>query len=58
MINYIIVDDEHIAHDIIKGYCDLLSNLKLVKHCYDAIEALACLKENEVDFPGFKHAET
>lgn len=49
MINYIIVDDEYIAHDIIKGYCDLLSNLKLIKHCYDAIEALACLKENEVD---------
>ena len=28
MIRYIIIDDEHIAHDIIKGYCDMLPNLE------------------------------
>ena len=28
MITYIIVDDEHIAHDIIKNYCDMLPNLE------------------------------
>ena len=28
MIKYIIVDDEHIAHDIVKNYCDLLSNFE------------------------------
>ena len=50
MINYIIVDDEHIAHDIIKGYCDALPNLGLVQHCYDAIEAMECLQNNEVDY--------
>ena len=49
MIKYLIIDDEHIAHDIIKGYCDLLPNLQLVKQCYDAIEALECLNENTVD---------
>ena len=49
MINYIIVDDEHVAHDIVKGYCDALPNLKLVQHCYDAIEAMECLRNHKVD---------
>lgn len=49
MIKYIIVDDEHIAHDIIKGYCDALPNLSFVQDCYDAIEAIECLRNNEVD---------
>ena len=49
MINYIIVDDEHIAHDIVKGYCDALPNLSLVQHCYDAIEAMECLRNHKVD---------
>ena len=49
MIRYIIVDDEHIAHDIIKGYCDLLPNMQLMKHCYDAIEALEYLNQHKVD---------
>ena len=49
MINYIIVDDEHIAHDIIMGYCDALPNLNLVQQCYDAIEAMQCLHNNPVD---------
>lgn len=49
MIRYIIVDDEHIAHDIIKGYCDALPNLSFVQHCYDAIEAMECLRNNKVD---------
>jgi len=49
MIKYLIVDDEHIAHDIIKGYCDLLPHLELVQHCYDAVEALECLQQHSVD---------
>ncbi len=49
MIRYIIVDDEHIAHDIIKGYCDMLSNYTLTKNCYDAVEALEYLSANQVD---------
>ena len=40
MINCLIIDDEQMAHEIIKGYCDLLPNLEVKKHCYDAIEAL------------------
>jgi DNA-binding LytR/AlgR family response regulator len=49
MIKYLIIDDEHIAHDIIKGYCDILPNMELMKHCYDAIEALEYLNTNPVD---------
>lgn len=49
MIKYLIIDDEHIAHDIIKGYCDILPNMELMKHCYDAIEAIEYLNKNKVD---------
>ena len=49
MIRYLIIDDEHIAHDIIKGYCDLMPNMQLMKNCYDALEAFEYLNKNEVD---------
>ena len=49
MIKYLIIDDEHIAHDIIKGYCDVLPNMQLMMHCYDALEALDYLSTNSID---------
>ncbi len=49
MIKYLIIDDEYIAHDIIKGYCDLLPNMQLMKNCYDALEALEYMNSNSVD---------
>ena len=49
MIKYLIIDDEYIAHDIIKEYTDLLPNLHLVKSCYNALEAIEYLTKNEVD---------
>ncbi|MBT8218565.1 MAG: LytTR family DNA-binding domain-containing protein [Bacteroidia bacterium] len=49
MTKYLIIDDEPIAHNIIKGYCDLLPDMQLMKNCYDAIEALGYLQENKVD---------
>ena len=49
MITYLIIDDEYIAHDIIKGYCDLLPNMQLMKSCYDGLEAFEYLNKNEVD---------
>lgn len=49
MIRYLTIDDEHIAHDIIKGYCDMLPNLALQQNCYDAIEALEYLNKHTVD---------
>lgn len=49
MIKYLIIDDEHMAHDIIKGYCDILPNMQLMSNCYDAIEAIDYLSKNKVD---------
>lgn len=49
MIKYLIIDDEHIAHDIIKGYCDMMPNMQLMKHCYDALEALDYLSTHSID---------
>ncbi|MCY1511755.1 Transcriptional regulatory protein YpdB [compost metagenome] len=49
MIKYLIIDDEYIAHDIIKGYCDLLPKMQLMKNCYDALDAFEYLNKNEVD---------
>lgn len=49
MMKYLIIDDEPMAHEIIKGYGDLLPNLELMKHCYDAIEALDFLRTTTVD---------
>ncbi len=49
MITYLIIDDEYIAHDIIKGYCDLLPNMQLMKNCYDGLEAFEYLNKNNVD---------
>jgi DNA-binding LytR/AlgR family response regulator len=49
MIKYLIIDDEHIAHDIIKGYSDMLPNLAFMADCYDAIEALEYLNKQPVD---------
>lgn len=49
MITYLIIDDEHIAHDIIKGYCDTLPSMELVKNCYDAFEALEILNNTKID---------
>lgn len=49
MIKYLTIDDEFIAHEIIKGYCDVLPNMQLMKQCYDAIEAIDYLKNNKVD---------
>lgn len=48
-IRYIIVDDEHIAHDIIENYCSMLPKMVLMQNCYDAIEAIEYLNTNTVD---------
>jgi DNA-binding LytR/AlgR family response regulator len=48
-IKYIIVDDESVAHDIIKKYCAMLPNMQLMQDCYDAIEAIEYLNGHTVD---------
>ena len=49
MIKYLIIDDEHMAHGIIKRYCDMLPNMELMKSCYDALEAIEYLNNTKVD---------
>ena len=49
MITYLIIDDEHIAHTILQGYCDLLPNMQLQKNCYDGLEAFEYLNKHDVD---------
>jgi len=48
-LKYIIVDDESVAHEIIKKYCSLLPNMQLMQDCYDAIEAIEYLNNHTVD---------
>lgn len=48
-MNCITVDDEPLAHKIIKNYCDNLSFLTIENECHSAFEAINYLHENEVD---------
>ena len=50
MIKYLIIDDEYLAHDIIRDYCQLLPDWELKKSCYDALEAFKYLnKHDDID---------
>ncbi|WP_226293963.1 LytR/AlgR family response regulator transcription factor [Aquimarina algicola] len=49
MMKCISIDDEPLAHRVIKKYCDNLSFLTIQKECHSALEALNYLHENEVD---------
>ena len=48
-IKYIIVDDESVAHDIIRKYCSMLPSMQIMQDCYDAFEAIEYLNNNSVD---------
>lgn len=48
-MKYLIVDDEPMAHQVIKKYCSMLPDMQLVHDCYDAIEALEFLRSHSVD---------
>jgi len=48
-MNYLIVDDEPIAHRIIEGYCQNLPYMKLTGNCYDALQAFELLNKQTVD---------
>lgn len=45
----ITIDDEPLAHKVIKNYCDNLSFLTIENECHSAFEAINYLHENEVD---------
>ena len=48
-MNYLIIDDEPIAHRIIEGYCSELPHLQKVGNAYHAMEASALLGQHPVD---------
>lgn len=48
-MNYLIVDDEPIAHQIILKMSESLPFMKLVGQCYNALEAIDFLGKNSVD---------
>lgn len=48
-MNCITIDDEPLAHKVIKNYCANLSFLNIVKECYSAFEAMNYLNDNKVD---------
>lgn len=48
-MNYLIVDDEPIAHRIIEGYCAELSHLQKVGNAYNALEASVIVTKHQVD---------
>ncbi|MCJ8288491.1 MAG: response regulator transcription factor [Crocinitomicaceae bacterium] len=49
MINYIIIDDEPIAHRIIEGYATNLPYLKKIGNCYNTFEAMQLFNKQSVD---------
>ncbi len=48
-MNYLIIDDEPIAHTIIEDYAASLNDLTLAGNCYNAIEAMTFLQKEKVD---------
>ena len=48
-MNYIIVDDEPLAHDIILSYAEPLEELALIGQAHTATEALKLLKSHSID---------
>ncbi len=48
-MNCITIDDEPLAHKVIKNYCENLSFLTIVKECHSAFDAINYLNENKVD---------
>jgi len=49
MIDYIIIDDEPIAHRIIEGYCKNLTHLNKKRNCFNVFEAIEFLNNASVD---------
>ncbi len=48
-IQYLIVDDEPLAHKVIEKYSAALPTLTKAGNCYDAIEAMQLLSQQSVD---------
>ena len=48
-LNYLIIDDEPIAHSLIENFATELDYLTLSGNCYSAMEALPLLKTQQID---------
>ena len=48
-INYLIIDDEPIAHKLIENFAKDLNYMSLIGNCYSAMDAVPYLKENKID---------
>ncbi len=48
-INYLIIDDEPIAHKLIEGFANEIDYLNLCGNCFSAIEAVPLLSEQQID---------
>lgn len=48
-LRVLIVDDEPLAHDVLKAYVARVAHLQLVGQCYNALEALTFLHQHPVD---------
>ena len=50
MITCVAIDDEPLALEVIRNYLEGMPGIRLVQAFTDALQALAFLKENRVDF--------
>jgi DNA-binding LytR/AlgR family response regulator len=48
-INYLIIDDEPIAHRVIENYCADIPELVLKGNCYNALEAIGKIDHESID---------
>jgi len=48
-INYLIIDDEPIAHTLIESFAKELDYMKLIGNCHSAMSALPLLKTQQID---------
>lgn len=49
MIKCLVVDDEHLAREAVKTYIEKTPELALVGECENALQAMAFLREENVD---------
>jgi len=49
MIKCLVVDDEHLAREAVKAYIEKIPELEFVAECENALQAMAFLREENVD---------
>lgn len=49
MLNTLIIDDEPLAHQVIKHHLQACDDINVLASCYNATEALRCLAQQNVD---------